>query len=125
MENVWNNFLLSGVEFAHYIDEFESEWIGCYFDAGNMVKYGWPVHWVEALGPRILKVDVKDFTRETRDAKGNWSPINEGDTDWPAVVASLSKVGYQGWFTAEVRGGDRERLRDIGARMDAFLKPLR
>ena len=123
LENVWNNFLLSGVEFAHYIDQFESDWIGCYFDAGNMVKYGWPVHWVEALGPRILKVDVKDFTRESRNSKGDWSPINEGDTDWPAVVAALEKVGYQGWFTAEVSGGDRARLQDVAARMDAFLKP--
>ncbi len=123
LENVWNNFLLSGMEFAHYIDQFESEWIGCYFDAGNMVKYGWPVHWVEALGSRILKVDVKDFTRESRNSKGDWSPINEGDTDWPAVVAALEEVGYQGWFTAEVGGGGRERLQDIAARMDAFLKP--
>ncbi len=122
LENVWNNFLLSPVEFAHYIDSFESEWIGCYFDAGNMVKYGWPVHWVEALGKRILKVDVKDFKRETRREKGNWAPINEGDTDWPAVVGALREVGYQGWFTAEVGGGDRERLADIAARMDLFLK---
>src|SRR5205807_5654158 len=31
VEEVWNKFLLSPVEFARYIDEFESPWVGAYF----------------------------------------------------------------------------------------------
>src|SRR5262249_25542795 len=45
-ENVWNMFLLSPLEFARYIDEFESPWVGAYFDIGNVVNYGWPEQWV-------------------------------------------------------------------------------
>ena len=62
-ENVWNNFLLSPVEMARYVDEFESEWVGVYFDVGNIVRYGWPEHWIVALGNRIGKIDVKEYSR--------------------------------------------------------------
>jgi hexulose-6-phosphate isomerase len=37
VENVWNNFLLSPLEAAHYIDQFQSEWVGSYFDVGNIL----------------------------------------------------------------------------------------
>ena len=33
VENVWNKFLLSPLEFARYVDEFESPWLRAYFDA--------------------------------------------------------------------------------------------
>ncbi len=49
-ENVWNNFLLSPLEFARYVDEFESEKVGAYFDIGNVVRFGWPEQWVRILG---------------------------------------------------------------------------
>src|SRR5690606_33710709 len=35
-ENVWNNFLLSPVEAARYVDEFESPMIRFHFDIGNV-----------------------------------------------------------------------------------------
>src|SRR5690606_12903547 len=57
LENVWNNFLLSPVETARYIDELESPMLGAYFDVGNVVRYGWPEHWIVALGKRIGKLD--------------------------------------------------------------------
>ena len=46
LENVWNGFLLSPLEAARYVDEFESPWIGWHFDVGNIVNYGWPEQWV-------------------------------------------------------------------------------
>ena len=120
-ENVWNNFLLSPLEAARYVDSFESPNVGWYFDVGNIVHYGWPEHWVEALGPRILKVDVKGFSRKRADAEGRWKgfgvEIGEDDCDWPTVTAALRKVGYEGWLSAEVGGGDRARLADILARL--------
>jgi len=125
LENVWNNFLLSPLEAAQYIDSFESEWIGAYLDCGNLVRYGWPEHWIEALGPRILKVDVKDYSRKKQRDEGIWRgfdvAIGDGDTDWPAVVKALRGIGYDGWFTAEVGGGARDHLADIARRMNAFL----
>jgi hexulose-6-phosphate isomerase len=121
-ENVWNMFLLSPLEFARYIDDFKSPWVGAYFDIGNVVNYGWPEQWIRILAKRILKIDVKEYSRKLRDEKGPGAgfgvELGEGDCDWPAVHAALDEVGYRGWGTAEVRGGDRERLAEISRRMD-------
>ena len=125
LENVWNQFLLSPLEFARYIDEFESEWIGAYFDIGNIVNYGWPEQWIRTLGPRIMKLDVKEFSRQKRDDEGLWQgfkvELGEGDCDWPAVGKALADIGYAGWATAEIPGGNTERLRDIIRRMNRIL----
>jgi len=122
IENVWNNFLISPVEAARYIDEFEHEMIGWYFDVGNIIRYGWPEHWIEALGNRIIKIDVKEYSREKQRNEGVWKgfqvELMEGDCNWPIVNAALSKVGYSGWGSAEVPGGDRKRLAKISELMD-------
>src|SRR4051812_4790208 len=62
IENVWNNFLMSPLEMARYIDEFRSDWIGVHFDVGNVVVYGWPEQWIRTLNRRILKLDIKEFS---------------------------------------------------------------
>lgn len=125
IENVWNMFLLSPLECARYIDEFESDAIGWYFDVGNVVNYGWPEHWIRTLGHRILKLDIKEYSRSKRDQEGPYAgfgvPLGEGDCDWPAVVQALEDIGYEGWATAEIAGGDTERLREIARRMDRIL----
>jgi len=126
-ENVWNNFLLSPVEMARYIDEFESPWVGAYFDVGNIVRYGWPEHWIQALGKRVVKLDIKEYSRKLQNTKGPGAgfrvEVGDGDCDWPAVMKALKTIGYSGWATAEVRGGNRERLKEIADRMDrAFSK---
>lgn len=124
-ENVWNHFLLSPLEAARYVDEFESDCVGWYFDVGNVVNTGWPEQWIRILGRRILKLDVKEFSRKKRDDEGLWRgfdvEIGEGDCGWPAVMAALDEIGFQGWATAEVGGGNRARLEDIAARMDRVL----
>jgi hexulose-6-phosphate isomerase len=125
LENVWNNFLLSPLEAARYVDGFESPWIGWYFDVGNVVRYGWPQHWIRTLDHRILKLDIKEYSRQKRDDEGLWKgfdvEIGEGDCDWPAVRQALRDVGFTGWATAEVRGGDAARLEEIARRMDGAL----
>lgn len=125
IENVWNNFLMSPLEFARYVDEFESDWIGAYFDIGNAVTFGWPEHWIRILGSRILKLDVKEFSRQKRNEEGMYEgfrvPLGEGDVNWPAVRETLANIGYAGWATAEIPGGGRERLEEIAWRMDEAL----
>ena len=125
IENVWNMFLLSPLECARYVDEFESEEIGWYFDVGNIVNYGWPEHWIRTLGHRILKLDIKEYSRSKRDQEGPYAgfgvPLGEGDCDWPEVVTALEDIGYEGWATAEIAGGDTDRLREIAMRMDRIL----
>ncbi len=126
LENVWNNFLLSPLEMARYIDEFENPIIGAYFDCGNVARFGWPAQWIEALGSRIVKVHVKAYSRTLQNEKGPWAGFDtkmgdEGDLEWPDVVKALVAAGYLSWVTSEVEGGGKERLADIKARMDNIL----
>ncbi len=122
IENVWNNFLISPMEAARYIDEFDSEMIGWYFDVGNIIRYGWADQWVRILGKRIIKIDVKEYSRKKQKEEGIWAgfqvKLGQGDSDWANVNKALREVGYQGWGSAEVPGGDRKRLREISENMD-------
>ncbi|MDQ6698588.1 MAG: sugar phosphate isomerase/epimerase [Acidobacteriota bacterium] len=110
IENVWNQFLMSPLEAARYIDEFHSPAIGWHFDVGNVINYGWPEQWIHILGKRILKLHIKEFSRAKRDRSGPYAGFKvdyfEGDDDWPAVMKALDDVGYKGWAIAEQPGGD-------------------
>lgn len=126
IENVWNNFLISPMEAARYIDEFESDMIGWYFDVGNIVRYGWPEQWINILGKRIFKLDIKEYSREKQQEEGIWKgfdvKLTEGDCNWPVVMDALEAIDYSGgWGSAEVPGGDRQRLKDISERMDKIF----
>ncbi|MGB3852304.1 MAG: sugar phosphate isomerase/epimerase family protein [Tunicatimonas sp.] len=125
LENVWNNFLLSPLEAARYVDELESDYVGWYFDVGNVVRYGWPEHWIATLGSRILKLDVKEYSRKKQQDEGIWKGFDvelmEGDCRWPEVNKALSAIGYSGWASAEVPGGNRDRLQHISKKMDAIF----
>ncbi len=105
IENVWNRFLLSPLEAVAYVDSFKSPMVRWHFDAGNVANTGWPEHWVRTLGPRIVKIHVKEFSRKIRDEKGPAAGFNvdlfEGDSDWPKVLAALDEIGYSGWMIAE------------------------
>jgi L-ribulose-5-phosphate 3-epimerase len=118
IEEVWNKFLLSPVEFARYVDEFRSEWVGAYFDVGNVVEYGYPQEWIRELGKRILKIHIKEYAKPKR---FNYR-LGEGkEIDWPAVRQALIDVGYDGWITAEVSFGDLAHMKDVVQQMDQVL----
>ena len=121
VEEVWNKFLLSPVEFARYVDEFESPWLKAYFDVGNVVIYAFPQDWIRTLGPRIVKIHLKDFNFDRSNGRFTWKAIGEGDIDWPEVRRALKDVGYGGYVTTEVDGGDAAYLKDVAARVDRFL----
>jgi len=125
LENVWNNFLLSPLEMARYLDEFNSPLVCAHFDVGNVLRYGWPEHWIRVLGKRIFKLDVKEYSRKKMEQEGIWKgfavEIGEGDCDWEAVMSALRDIDYGGWYAAEVPGGGRERLAEISRRMDDVL----
>src|SRR5262249_4333858 len=117
IEEVWNKFLLSPIEFARYIDEFESPWVGAYFDVGNVVAFGFPQEWIRELGKRILKVHIKEYAYNKRfDYR-----LGEGEIDWVAVRTALGETGYTGWITAEVPFGSTEAMRDVVRRMTDLL----
>ncbi len=127
IENVWNNFLISPMEAARYVDEINSEMVGWYFDIGNILRYGWPEQWIKILGnQRILKLDMKEFSRKKQNDEGLWKgfdvEIGDGDNNWPVVMEALRAINYSGgWISAEVDGGDAKRLKEISDRMDKVL----
>ena len=120
LENVWNHFLLSPLEMRSLIDAIGSPAVGAYFDVGNIVAYGFPQHWIRTLGRRIDKVHIKGFDGP----KHAWTQLLAGSIDWPAVMAALREIGYNGAFTAELKGpGDdpRAAVKAISADMDQIL----
>lgn len=121
VEEVWNKFLLSPLEFARYVDEFESPWLKAYFDVGNIVFYAYPQDWIRALGPRIVKVHLKDFQLDRPKGQFFWKNIGEGDIDWVEVRKALGEIGYEGYVTTEISGGDAVYLKDVVGRLDRFL----
>jgi L-ribulose-5-phosphate 3-epimerase len=119
IEEVWNKFLLSPLEMPKYVDEFQSPWVKSYFDVGNVVLYGYPQDWIHNLGKRIAKVHLKDF-KSVKDGY-RWVNLGEGDIDWPAVRKAFADVGYTGYATTELEGGDEAYLRDVGKRVDRLV----
>ncbi len=121
VEEVWNKFLLSPLEFARYVDDFASPWLKAYFDVGNVVFYGYPQDWIRTLGPRIAKVHLKDFQLDRANGRFSWKNLGDGDIDWGEVRKAFSDVGYDGWVTTEIEGGDAAYLKNVVARLDLFL----
>ena len=127
IENVWNSFLLSPLEMARYIDQFQSEFVGSYFDCGNILAYGWPEQWIRILGRRIAKIHIKEYSRKLADEKGRSAGFNvklrEGEVNWTAVIKAIEDTGYKGWATVEMGGGDTpEGLKDLCDRLKLILE---
>lgn len=125
VEEVWNKFLLSPLEFARYVDEFNSPWVKAYFDVGNCVLWGYPQDWIRTLGNRIVKLHFKDFKFQmnsaTRKREAEFVNLGDGEIDWKAVHAALAETGFRGTATVELPGGDRAYLADMSRRVDKIL----
>lgn len=126
VEEVWNKFLLSPLEFARYIDDFQSPWVRAYFDVGNVVLYGYPQDWIRTLGKRIIRLHLKDFTFRrdptVKKSVADWVNLREGEIDWKQIHAALKEIGYSGFATVELGGdGQAEYLKDVSRRFDLIL----
>ncbi|HZJ80182.1 MAG TPA: sugar phosphate isomerase/epimerase family protein [Dysgonamonadaceae bacterium] len=129
LENVWNNFILSPIEAKRFVDEINHPLVGWYFDIGNVMRYGWSEHWIKTLNSRIMKLHVKEYSRELMNSKGLWEGFKvdllKGDNNWPVVMKAVSEINYSGgWITAEVDGGDRKHLKEISLQMDEIISYL-
>ena len=127
IENVWNNFLLSPLEAARYVDQFHSPYVKFYFDCGNFLIYGWPEQWIRILGKRIVKIHIKEYSMKLAHSEGRRAgfrvDLMEGDVNWPAVMKALADIGYNDWAIVEQRGGDTEDgLADLAHRLGKILK---
>jgi len=121
IENVWNRMMYDhgappeqGPErFIKFVDSFNSPWVGMYYDVGNHWKYGQPGEWIRAFGHRCVKLDVKGYSR----AQSKFLDILDGDLPWAEVRKALEGIGFSGWATAEVGGGDGKRLAQVREQM--------
>jgi hexulose-6-phosphate isomerase len=116
IENVWNKFLLNPRECNQIVEEIGSEWIGIYIDTANMMFYGWEDMWIRELGANIKKVHFKDFSRKDK----NFTPLMDGDTDWPVLMRELRNIGYDDCVIHEV-GGDRDVQIEMARRMKVIV----
>ncbi|HEY1343241.1 MAG TPA: sugar phosphate isomerase/epimerase family protein, partial [Bryobacteraceae bacterium] len=125
IEEVWNKFLLSPLEFARYVDDFQSPWIRAYFDVGNVAIQGYPQDWIRILGKRIVKLHIKDFSFKRdptiRKQVADFVPLLEGEIDWKAVHAALAEIGYRGTATVELSGGNLDYLKEVNRRFEQIL----
>ena len=104
LENVWNRFLLSPMEWKFFLDQFNSEKIGIYFDIANCCIYGRPQDYVEILGSYVKAIHVKNF--EETDCAGGLhgfgDDICKGEVDFDALKKALTAINYTGPLTAEM-----------------------
>ncbi|GMK47387.1 hexulose-6-phosphate isomerase [Paenibacillus glycanilyticus] len=124
IENVWNKFLLSPLEMRGFIDAVGSEYVGSYFDVGNVVYSGYPEHWISILNKRIKKVHFKDYRRQAGGLHG-FVDLLAGDVDYPVVIQALEAIGYNDYVTAEMIPPYTHHTKQIvyntSAAMDAIL----
>ena len=122
VEEVWNKFLLSPIEFARYVDEFESPWLRAYFDVGNVVIYAFPA----GLDPHARLAHRQD-SPEGLHVRSAERHASRGRTSARATstgrrCARRSRdIEYAGYVTTEVSGGDAAYLKDVSSRVDRFL----
>jgi len=100
VENVWNKFLLSPLEMRNFIDEIGNEYVGAYFDVGNIIYIGYPEQWIRILGKRIKKLHFCDYRFEQA-GLGAFVDLFEGDVDYFEVMAACKEIGYDDWATVE------------------------
>lgn len=126
LENVWNNFLLSPQEACQYVDQFDSPYVGFYFDCGNILRYGWPEQWISQLGSRIKRIHIKEFSRKKMEEEGIWKgfdvALTEGSVNWKRVMEEARKHYKGGWLTTEQGSSSTpEALWDLNLRLDRII----
>ena len=127
IENVRASFLKEAEEMARFIDSFNSPHVGAYYDTGNTITWTEQSaeHWASVLGERIVKVDVKDRGHaqfgDTKQKREGVIGTDGGEVHWQNVRAELAKISFNGWATAEVAGGDEERMTAMSKWMRSVL----
>jgi hexulose-6-phosphate isomerase len=127
LENVGNDFILQPQQAVDYLDAINSEWVGWHFDIGNAGRYGPAENWIKALGRRIVRIHIKDFTTKPAAPGQKAAPrpkLLDGETHWPAVMAALDQAGYSGWAITEQPGDQASSVataRDLAQRLDRIF----
>jgi L-ribulose-5-phosphate 3-epimerase len=109
----------SADELLAFLQSIDSSGIAVNYDPANMVMSGFEhLDAVETLGDYIVHTHAKDGTREPVQEV----PLGEGGVDFPAYLAKLDAIGYEGFLTIEREVGD-DPVGDITRAVD-FLRGL-
>jgi hexulose-6-phosphate isomerase len=100
VENVWNRFLYSPVEFREFVKSAGSDRVKAYLDIGNILELGHPTQWIRELKGIVACVHVKDFDLSVGGLSG-FRHLKKGDVDWPSVMKELRGIGYDGYLNVE------------------------
>jgi len=124
IENVWNKFLMSPIEMKHFLDQFDSPFIGSYLDVANVLPFGYPEQWLRILGDKIVGIHFKDFRKAVGTIEG-FVDLLEGDVNWPEVMKAIDEIGYSGPVVGEMipyyKHYPDVRLANTSRAMDAIL----
>lgn len=124
LENVWQNFLLSPLEFFEFVLKFNSDSVGICLDIGNTLLLGYPHHWIEIMADKIFKVHFDDL-RKRRGLFWEFTDLGKGEVDWENVMVHLQRIGYDGYATVEAfyKSSDDEmlQLKYISEQLDKII----
>jgi L-ribulose-5-phosphate 3-epimerase len=101
IENVWNKMLITPGEMHWFLGSFNSPWVGCLFDVGNIIPFGYPEQWIRSLKEKIIAIHFKDYRRSVGTADG-FVDLLEGDVNFPEVMKALGEIGFDGPLVAEM-----------------------
>ena len=104
LENVWNRFLFSPMEWKFFLDQFTSSRVGIYFDLANCCIYCRPQDYIEVLQKKVMAIHVKNFAESdcAGGLHGFGDNLLEGMVDFAEVQKALEAINYQGALTAEM-----------------------
>jgi L-ribulose-5-phosphate 3-epimerase len=116
---------LPGEELRSIIDASGSPSLGANYDIGNATAAGHDCERdVDALGPRLFGVHVKDRVRG-----GASRPLGEGDVDFDAVARGLARAGHAAPLILETPVGEdaaqsaKHNLAYLQRRLGAMVMP--
>ena len=109
-----------------FLEHLDAPNVAVNFDPANMLLYGNgdPIAAVRTVGRWIRSVHMKDAAATA--TPGTWGTelaVGTGQVDWPAFLAALDEIGFEGWLCFEREAGDRrvEDLREGRVFIDRLL----
>lgn len=112
LENVGRGYGQSADRLLGLIEAAGAPHLGVYYDPGNGLGLGQdPAAEIRQIGRHMALMHAKD-------PGGTY--LGEGKLDWPAVIAAIRDIGYDGWQTLETPA--TEDPTTAAARNLAFLR---
>jgi inosose dehydratase len=115
------SLLESAEAYAYLMDHLDARYVSFGPDTGHIVRGGQDLMaCLETYISRITHLHLKDAT-----TTGEWVALGEGVCDFPAVLALLESVEYEGWIVAEEESADaRQDGRAAIRKNRAYLKAI-